>query len=54
MSQKDMRQVSVRGGRQPVWIQAGEPPALVLPHYWGGSRAAWFPRLFLVCPAGYW
>jgi pimeloyl-ACP methyl ester carboxylesterase len=43
MSQMNMRQVSVRGGRLPVWVQAGEPTALVFLHYWGGSRRTFDP-----------
>jgi pimeloyl-ACP methyl ester carboxylesterase len=39
----DTRQVSVRSGRLPVWAQAGELPALVLLHYWGGSRRTFAP-----------
>ena len=38
-----MRQVNVRGGRLPVWVQAGEPPALVFLHYWGGSHRTFAP-----------
>ena len=37
------RQVSVRGWCLPVWAQAGELPALVLLHYWGGSRRTFAP-----------
>jgi pimeloyl-ACP methyl ester carboxylesterase len=43
MSQLDMRQVSVRGGKLPVWTRAGEPPALVFLHYWGGSHRTFDP-----------
>jgi pimeloyl-ACP methyl ester carboxylesterase len=43
MSQMNMHQVSVRGGRLPVWVQAGEPAALVFLHYWGGSRRTFDP-----------
>jgi pimeloyl-ACP methyl ester carboxylesterase len=38
MSQVYTHQVSVQGGRLPVWIEAGEPTALVFLHYWGGSH----------------
>ena len=43
MSQVNMRQVRVRGGRLPVWVQAGDPAALVFLHYWGGSRRTFDP-----------
>lgn len=43
MRQVNLRQVKVRGGRLPVWAQAGEPPALVFLHYWGGSRRTFAP-----------
>jgi pimeloyl-ACP methyl ester carboxylesterase len=43
MSVLDMRQVSVRGGKLPVWMKAGEPPALVFLHYWGGSHRTFDP-----------
>jgi pimeloyl-ACP methyl ester carboxylesterase len=38
MSEVQMRQVSVRGGRLPVWAREGESPVLVFLHYWGGSH----------------
>jgi pimeloyl-ACP methyl ester carboxylesterase len=43
LSQVNMRQVNVRGGRLPVWVQAGEPTALVFLHYWGGSCRTFAP-----------
>jgi pimeloyl-ACP methyl ester carboxylesterase len=43
MDSTNMREVSVRGGRLPVWIQAGEQPALVFLHYWGGSHRTFDP-----------
>lgn len=43
MSQANMRRATVRGERLPVWVQAGEPPALVFLHYWGGSRRTFGP-----------
>lgn len=43
MSQVNMRQVSVRGGRLPVWVQDGEPMAVVFLHYWGGSHRTYAP-----------
>jgi pimeloyl-ACP methyl ester carboxylesterase len=43
MGQVNMRQVTVRGGQLPVWVQAGEPTALVFLHYWGGSRRTFAP-----------
>ncbi len=43
MSQANMRHVTVRGGQLPVWVQAGEAPALVFLHYWGGSRRTFAP-----------
>ncbi|HEX6450465.1 MAG TPA: alpha/beta fold hydrolase, partial [Trebonia sp.] len=50
MSQVNMRQVSVRGGRLPVWIQDGEPPALVFLHYWGGSHRTFEPVIARLAP----
>lgn len=43
MSQVNMRDVTVRGGRLPVRVQDGELPALVFLHYWGGSRRTFEP-----------
>jgi pimeloyl-ACP methyl ester carboxylesterase len=43
MSQVNMRQVTVRSGQLPVWVQAGEPTALVFLHYWGGSHRTFAP-----------
>jgi pimeloyl-ACP methyl ester carboxylesterase len=43
MSQVTMRQVNVRGGQLPVRVQAGESPALVFLHYWGGSHRTFAP-----------
>lgn len=43
MSHMNIHQVSVRGGRLPVWVHAGEPAALVFLHYWGGSRRTFDP-----------
>lgn len=43
MGQVNMHQVNVRGGRLPVWVQAGDPAALVFLHYWGGSRRTFDP-----------
>ena len=50
MSQVSMRQVSVRGGRLPVWVQDGEPPALVFLHYWGGSHRTFEPVIARLAP----
>jgi pimeloyl-ACP methyl ester carboxylesterase len=43
MSQVNLRQASVRGGQLPVWVQAGDPAALVFLHYWGGSHRTFAP-----------
>jgi pimeloyl-ACP methyl ester carboxylesterase len=43
MDSTNMREVNVRGGRLPVWIQAGDQPALVFLHYWGGSHRTFDP-----------
>lgn len=43
MNQLTTVEVSVRGGRLPVWVQAGKPPALVFLHYWGGSHRTFGP-----------
>jgi pimeloyl-ACP methyl ester carboxylesterase len=50
MSQMNMRQVGVRGGRLPVWVRAGEHPALVFLHYWGGSRRTFAPVIARLAP----
>jgi pimeloyl-ACP methyl ester carboxylesterase len=36
-------EVDVRGGRLPVWTQAGEPATLVFLHIWGGSHRTFAP-----------
>ncbi len=36
-------EVDVRGGRLPVWTQAGEPTTLVFLHIWGGSHRTFAP-----------
>ena len=36
-------EVDVRGGRLPVWTQAGEPVTLVFLHIWGGSHRTFGP-----------
>jgi pimeloyl-ACP methyl ester carboxylesterase len=43
MGQITMHQMSVRGGQLPVWVQAGEPTALIFLHYWGGSHRTFDP-----------
>jgi pimeloyl-ACP methyl ester carboxylesterase len=43
MDSTNMREVNVRGGRLPVWMKAGEQPALVFLHYWGGSHRTFDP-----------
>jgi pimeloyl-ACP methyl ester carboxylesterase len=50
VSQVSMRQVSVRDGRLPVWVQEGEPPALVFLHYWGGSHRTFEPVIARLAP----
>jgi pimeloyl-ACP methyl ester carboxylesterase len=35
--------VGVKGGRLPVWTQAGEPTTLVFLHLWGGSHRTFTP-----------
>jgi pimeloyl-ACP methyl ester carboxylesterase len=43
MDSTNIREVNVRGGRLPVWMKAGEGPALVFLHYWGGSHRTFDP-----------
>lgn len=43
MSQVNTRQISVQGGQLPVWVEDGEPTALVFLHYWGGSHRTFAP-----------
>jgi pimeloyl-ACP methyl ester carboxylesterase len=43
-------EVDVRGGRLPVWTQAGEPPTLVFLHLWGGSHRTFAPVITRLAP----
>jgi pimeloyl-ACP methyl ester carboxylesterase len=43
MNSMEKTEVDVRGGRLPVWTQAGEPTTLVLLHLWGGSHRTFAP-----------
>ena len=50
MSQLSTRQVTVRDGRLPVWVRAGEEPTLVFLHYWGGSHRTFEPVIARLAP----
>ena len=43
MNETESTEVDVRGGRLPVWTQAGEPITLVFLHLWGGSHRTFAP-----------
>jgi pimeloyl-ACP methyl ester carboxylesterase len=43
MNDTKCTEVDVRGGRLPVWTQAGEPATLVFLHLWGGSHRTFAP-----------
>ena len=43
MNETESTEVDVRGGRLPVWTQAGEPTTLVFLHLWGGSHRTFAP-----------
>ena len=43
MNNTKSTEVNVRGGRLPVWTQAGEPTTLVFLHLWGGSHRTFAP-----------
>ena len=43
MNDTQNTEVDVRGGRLPVWTQAGEPTTLVFLHIWGGSHRTFAP-----------
>ena len=43
MNEAESTEVDVRGGRLPVWTQAGEPTTLVFLHLWGGSHRTFAP-----------
>jgi pimeloyl-ACP methyl ester carboxylesterase len=43
MNETKSTEVDVRGGRLPVWTQAGEPTTLVFLHLWGGSHRTFAP-----------
>ena len=43
MNETESTAVDVRGGRLPVWTQAGEPTTLVFLHLWGGSHRTFAP-----------
>jgi pimeloyl-ACP methyl ester carboxylesterase len=43
MNNTKCTEVDVRGGRLPVWTQAGEPATLVFLHLWGGSHRTFAP-----------
>ena len=43
MNNTKSTEVDVRGGRLPVWTQAGESTTLVFLHIWGGSHRTFAP-----------
>jgi pimeloyl-ACP methyl ester carboxylesterase len=43
VNEAESTEVDVRGGRLPVWTQAGEPTTLVFLHLWGGSHRTFAP-----------
>ena len=43
MNETESTEVDVRGGRLPVWTQAGGPTTLVFLHLWGGSHRTFAP-----------
>jgi pimeloyl-ACP methyl ester carboxylesterase len=43
VNETESTEVDVRGGRLPVWTQAGERTTLVFLHLWGGSHRTFAP-----------
>ena len=50
MTNANTRQVTVQGGRLPVWVRAGESPTVVFLHYWGGSHRTFEPVIARLAP----
>jgi pimeloyl-ACP methyl ester carboxylesterase len=50
MTNANTRQVTVQGGRLPVWVRAGESPTVVFLHYWGGSHRTFDPVIARLAP----